>query len=202
VTRVIIISGASGSGKSTLAQRLSLRLGARVLNVGDLIFGALLAHDFKPQSRPHAGKIFLEYFGELALGPLLLSYLRHSETVIIDGLRLPYAKELLSRRMRQTFHVHVDVAQEIRWHRLLERDGLIHDVAPVETYLPALRSRADLVISHDWPSRRDHTIQPPLCRPRILKTVFPHRPSDLSVTALQPGINSRMASENRFPFNR
>lgn len=148
MTDVIIISGASGSGKTTLSKWLAPRLGARVLNAGDVVLRMVLAHDLASVSRADAGRLFIERFGELALGPALLQNLRPSERVIIDGLRLPFAKQLLEDRLGRTFHLHLDAPDEVRQHRLLLRDGRVDVSRRVESFLPYLKQEADLVIAN------------------------------------------------------
>jgi hypothetical protein len=119
-----------------------------VLNAGDVVLRAVLDHELMPISRADAGRLFMEYFGELALGPLLLQRLRPSERVIIDGLRLPFAKELLKDRLGRLFHLHLDAACEVRRCRLLLRDGRVDVSERAESFLHYLKQDADLVIAN------------------------------------------------------
>jgi adenylate kinase family enzyme len=146
VTDAIILSGASGVGKSTLARILVASLNARVINAGDVVWAAVRELGVQPVSRSHAGQLFLDELGELALGPLLLRLLRPSELVVIDGLRLPFAKELLDLKLRSIFHLHLTVPEEVRIERLLRRDGHVPHGAIAESYLPLLARSADLIL--------------------------------------------------------
>lgn len=147
LTDAIIISGASGSGKTTLSKWLARRLNARVLNAGDVVLHTVLTHNLAPVSRADAGRLFMEHFGELALGPLLLRHLRPFERVIIDGLRLPFAKEFLEDRLARRFHLHLDVTDEVRQQRLLLRDGRVDVSDHAESFLSYMRQEADLVVA-------------------------------------------------------
>jgi dephospho-CoA kinase len=150
VTDAIILSGASGVGKSTFARVLAAALNARVINAGNIVLAAVQGLGLEPRSRSHAGQLFLEELGERALGPLLLRWIRPSELVIIDGLRLPFAKELLDRKLRSTFHLHLTIPEEVRIKRLLSRDGYVSHAGIAESYLALLASGADLVLSQSW----------------------------------------------------
>lgn len=182
LTDAIIISGASGSGKTTLSKWLASRLNARVLNAGDVVLRTVLACNLVPASRADAGRLFMEHFGELALGPLLLLHLRPFERVIVDGLRLPFAKDLLEDRLARTFHVHLDATDEVRQHRLLLRDGRVDVSDYAESFLPHMRQEADLVIADFGLHEFDYV------------STFPHRPvsdfGDLFRVDLLPGSKS------------
>lgn len=190
MTKVIIISGASGVGKSTLAKWLAPRIGARLLNVGDLVIRAVLAQQLQPSSRAHAGELFLNYFGELALGPLLLTYLRPPEMVILDGLRLPFAADLIKGRAQCTFHIHLEAPEELRKLRLLRRDGILPQTGSVERYLPALRGSADLVLANESRKTLGDTVakSSPGSRPSAWYSSYP------SVAPVSSGF---IASNNR-----
>lgn len=183
MTQIVIISGASASGKTTLARTLAPVLRARVINAGDIVLATVLANGLAPHSRADAGRIFLEAFGEEALGPLLERRVMLFERVIIDGLRLPAAHDLIRGRATSTFHIHLQVSNDVRRERLKLRDGHADTDLIADGYAPWMKRRADLVVANEredgWPTA---TCSHHIC----------HRPVPLDV-------NARFVVEPKYP---
>jgi len=174
--QLFIVSGESGSGKTTLSYAIARRLCVPVVSVGDVILEAVRRQGFAPRSRPEAGRLFLNAFGERALGPLLLDRLRALDRVVLDGLRLPQAHGHLAAWSASVFQIHLDVSSELRERRLTLRGSWIDRDNPADAFARDMRRRADLVIC-------DRTLKrgggPPYFPDSIPDPVFHWRPGQI-----------------------
>jgi cytidylate kinase len=147
MSEILIVSGASGTGKTTLSRLMARFLGARLVNVGDIVTASMRVHGISFRSRPEAGRLFLELFGEETLGSVLLRNVPATEKIVIDGLRVPAARAALSSHRHAIFHIHLDVSREIRECRLARRDGRIDRNNPADDLVQQLRRHADLILA-------------------------------------------------------
>lgn len=157
-TRLIAVDGPAGSGKTTFADRLGVALGAQVVHSDDFPvpwdggpagwFAALADQVIAPLSQGRPGGfprydwvrgVYAEHVA-VPVAPVLL----------IEGVGT--ARRDVDRLL--AFRVWVEAPREVRWHRVLERDGAELEprwrdwFAAEDAWFAqdATRDRADLVV--------------------------------------------------------
>lgn len=151
--RIVGVAGGIGSGKSELSRALARSTGGVILSFGDYIRTEAERRGVEPtrESLQQLGGHLINELGAPELVRRVLSEHSQAEVLIVDGVRHLDVNEALKKMASQYLLVFVDVDDETRRRRLVEREGHEVDLAAIDQHstereVPELRKHAAAVV--------------------------------------------------------
>ncbi len=158
----VMVTGKIGAGKSTVTRFLCEEFGFGVVGFGATVRAKAkeLGLGSDRRTLQDVGHDLISRLGEPALVNMAIAYseLASRGRVAFDGIRNAAAEEYTRSLAEATYLIFVDLDDERRRSRILERtqgepltsEALIEmEKHPIESGIDALRSRAELVVSND-----------------------------------------------------
>ncbi len=154
--KIIGVAGAIGAGKSEFSNAIASDLQGTRLSFGDLVRAEAQARGLDP-TRERLQALGEELFNELGAAGLvrrLLDSAPTTELLVVDGVRHLAIDDELQRSSADYFLVFVEVDDDTRRRRLIDREGQDVDLATLDQHsteleTPLLRRRAAAVVRGD-----------------------------------------------------
>lgn len=153
-----VIAGEIGAGKSTVSRIMVRNHGFQQLSYVDLIWKPILDRRGLPHTRHNLqelGAELLRSHGPVELARKILPYVPESESFVIDDVRTLEVFHTLKDAIPELTLVYVNVSDEVRRKRAIQRDGgtmreqIVAESFPTEREIPELQGLSDIQIMND-----------------------------------------------------